>query len=97
MGKSGHLTIRIDLTNNETGTVNVNGTDRTIVTPLITAVGVIFGEDASNVTAEHGVIESAAKSNVAAFVNRDRLHCRTDRQACFRRTCPRWKIICRTA
>ena len=68
MGKSGHLTIQIDLTNNETGTVNVNGTDRTIVTPLITAVGVIFGEDASNVTAEHGVIESAAKSNVAAFV-----------------------------
>ena len=64
----GHLTIQIDLTNNETGTVNVNGTDRTIVTPLITAVGVIFGEDASNVTAEHGVIESAAKSNVAAFV-----------------------------
>ena len=68
MGKSGHLTIQIDLTNNETGTVNINGTDRTIVTPLITAVGVIFGEDASNVTAEHGVIESAAKSNVAAFV-----------------------------
>ena len=68
MGKSGHLTIQIDLTNNETGTVNVNGTDRTIVTPLITAVGVIFGEDVSNVTAEHGVIESAAKSNVAAFV-----------------------------
>ena len=65
MGKSGHLTIQIDLTNNETGTVNVNGTDRTIVTPLITAVGVIFGEDVSNVTAEHGVIESAAKSNVA--------------------------------
>ena len=68
MGKSGHLTIQIDLTNNETGTVNVNGTDRTIVTPLITAVGVIFGENVSNVTAEHGVIESAAKSNVAAFV-----------------------------
>ena len=68
MGKSGHLTIQIDLTNNETGTVNVNGTDRTIVTPLITAVGVIFGEDASNVTAEHGIVEAAAKSNVAAFV-----------------------------
>ena len=43
MGKSGHLTIQIDLTNNETGTVNVNGTDRTIVTPLITAVGVKIG------------------------------------------------------
>ena len=34
MGKSGHLTIQIDLTNNETGTVNVNGTDRTIVSGI---------------------------------------------------------------
>ena len=68
IGKSGHLVVKIDLTNNETGTVSVNGKDRTIVTPLITAVGVIFGEEASNVNAEHGVLESAAKSSVAAFV-----------------------------
>ena len=68
IGKSGHLTVTVDLKNNETDTVNVNGKDRTIVTPLITAVGVILGEDASNVTAEHGMIESAAKSSVAAFV-----------------------------
>ena len=68
IGKSGHLTVPVNLKNNETGTVNVNGKDRTIVTPLITAVGVILGEDASNVTAEHGMIESAAKSSVAAFV-----------------------------
>ena len=68
IGKSGHLTVTVDLKNNETGTVNVNGKDRTIVTPLITAVGVILGGDASNVTAEHGMIESAAKSSVAAFV-----------------------------
>ena len=68
IGKSGHLTVTVNLKNNETGTVNVNGKDRTIVTPLITAVGVILGGDASNVTAEHGMIESAAKSNVAAFV-----------------------------
>ena len=68
IGKSGHLTVTVNLKNNETDTVNVNGKDRTIVTPLITAVGVIFGEDASNVTAEHGIIESAAKSSVAAFV-----------------------------
>ena len=68
IGKSGHLTVTISLKNNETGTVEVNGATRTIVTPLITAVGVVFGEDASNVTAEHGVVESAAKSNVAAFV-----------------------------
>ena len=68
LGKSGHLTMTISLKNNETGTVDVNGETRTIVTPLITAVGVIFGEDAENLTAEHGIIESAAKSNVAAFV-----------------------------
>ena len=68
IGKSGHLTVTVNLKNNETGTVNVNGKDRTIVTPLITAVGVNLGGDASNVTAEHGMIESAAKSSVAAFV-----------------------------
>ena len=68
IGKSGHLTVTVSLKNNETGTVNVNGKDRTIVTPLITAVGVILGGDASNMTAEHGMIESAAKSSVAAFV-----------------------------
>ena len=68
IGKSGHLTVTVALKNNETGTVNMNGKDRTIVTPLITAVGVILGGDASNVTAEHGMVESAAKSSVAAFV-----------------------------
>ena len=68
LGKSGHLTIRIDLTNNETGTVTVNGAERTVVTPFITAVGVVLGEDASHVTLEHGLLESAAKSTVAAFV-----------------------------
>ena len=68
LGKSGHLTVTVSLKNNETGTVNVNGTDRTIVTPLITAVGVILGDDATNVAAGHGVVESAAKSSVAAFV-----------------------------
>ena len=68
IGKSAPLTVTVNLKNNETGTVNVNGKDRTVVTPLITAVGVILGGDASNVTAEHGMIESAAKSSVAAFV-----------------------------
>ena len=68
IGKSGHLTMTIALKNNETGTVNVNGTDRTIVTPLVTAVGVVLGDDASNVNAVNGLLESAAKSSVAAFV-----------------------------
>ena len=68
LGKSGHLTVTIALTNNETGTVEVDGKTRTIVTPLITAVGVLFGQDAANLSAGHGIVESAAKSNVAAFV-----------------------------
>ena len=68
IGKSGHLTVTVSLKNNETGTVDVNGQSRTIVTPLVAAVGVILGNDASNVTAAHGLVESAAKSNVAAFV-----------------------------
>ena len=68
LGQSGHLVLTIDLTNNETGKVTVNGKERTIVTPLVTAVGVVLGDDASNVNAVNGLLESAAKSSVAAFV-----------------------------
>ena len=68
LGKSGHLVLTIDLTNHETGKVTVNGKERTIVTPLVTAVGVVLGDDASNVNAVNGLLESAAKSSVAAFV-----------------------------
>ena len=45
IGKSGHLTVTVSLKNNETGTVEVNGQTRSIVTPLITAVGVILLPD----------------------------------------------------
>ena len=68
LGRSGHLVLTIDLTNHETGKVTVNGKERTIVTPLVTAVGVVLGEDAGNVNAVNGLLESAAKSSVAAFV-----------------------------
>ena len=68
LGKSGHLVLTIDLKNNETGTMTLNGKERTVVTPLIAAVGVILGEDATHVDAKHGILESDAKSSVAAFV-----------------------------
>ena len=68
LGRSGHLVLTIDLTNHETGKVTVNGKERTIVTPLVTAVGVVLGDDASSVNAVNGLLESAAKSSVAAFV-----------------------------
>lgn len=95
IGKSGHLTVTVDLTNNETGTVTVNGKERTVVTPLITAVGVIFGQDATNLSAEHGMLESAAKSSVAAFVCLPGV--RILWTACCPMTCLLWRIICRTA
>ena len=56
LGKSGHLVLTIDLTNHETGKVTVNGKERTIVTPLVTAVGVVLGEDAGNVNAVNGLL-----------------------------------------
>ena len=68
LGQSGHLVLTIDLTNNEKGTLTVDGKERTVVTPLVTAVGVVLGDDASSVNAVNGLLESAAKSSVAAFV-----------------------------
>ena len=68
LGQSGHLVVSIHLTNQTTEALTVNGRQRTIVTPFVAAVGVLFGQEASNVTAEHGLLEGAAKSTVAAFV-----------------------------
>ena len=68
LGKSGHLVIRIDLTNHEAGTLTVEGKERRVVTPLVAAVGVVLGAEAGNVNAVNGLLETAAKSSVAAFV-----------------------------
>ena len=68
LGKSGHLVITVQLENHETGTVTVDGQQRTIVTPLVAAVGIILGEGATGLQTEHGLLETAAKNSVAAFV-----------------------------
>lgn len=68
LGQSGHLVVTVQLTNQTAETLTVDGKERTIVTPFVTAVGVILGQEASNVNAAHGLLESAAKSSVAAFV-----------------------------
>ena len=65
LGKSGHLVITVQLENHETGTVTVDGQQRTIV---VAAVGIILGEGATGLQAEHGLLETAAKNSVAAFV-----------------------------
>lgn len=68
LGQSGHLVVTVQLTNQTAETLTVDGKERTIVTPFVTAVGVLLGQEASNVNAAHGLLESAAKSSVAAFV-----------------------------
>ena len=67
----------VNLKNNETGTVNVNGKDRTIVTPLITPLWASFWAGCFNVTAEHGMIESAAKAALPPL-----LPCRAWKDSC---------------
>ena len=68
LGQSGHLVVTVQLTNQTAETLTVDGKERTIVTPFVTAVGVLLGQEATNVSAAHGLLESAAKSSVAAFV-----------------------------
>ena len=68
LGQSGHLVVTVQLTNQTAEMLTVDGKERTIVTPFVTAVGVLLGQEATNVNAAHGLLESAAKSSVAAFV-----------------------------
>ena len=68
LGQSGHLVVTVQLTNQTAETLTVDGKERTIVMPFVTAVGVLLGQEATNVNAAHGLLESAAKSSVAAFV-----------------------------
>lgn len=68
LGQSGHLVVTVRLTNQTAETLTVDGKERTIVTPFVTAVGVLLGQEATNVNAAHGLLESAAKSSAAAFV-----------------------------
>lgn len=68
LGQSGHLVVTVQLTNQTAEMLTVDGKERTIVTPFVTAVGVLLGQEATNVNAAHGLLESAAKSSAAAFV-----------------------------
>lgn len=67
-GQSGHLVLTIELTNHETGTLTVDGAERAVCTPFITAVGVTLDGSAENVSALHGTLQEAAGSQIAAFV-----------------------------
>lgn len=68
LGKDGHLTITVTLTNHETGTTVIDGKTYPVCTPFATMVGVVLGDGYENITAEHGVTDTVGKTKVAGFV-----------------------------
>lgn len=68
LGKSGTLKITMDLTNTESSLIQVQGESRKICTPFATLAAVVFEENCSNVTAEHGKVEKLNGKQIAGFV-----------------------------
>lgn len=68
LGKSGRLTITVDLTNQETGSGKIGGKDRQLCTPFATVVAAILDENCTHVQAEHGRVEKLSGSTAAGFV-----------------------------
>lgn len=68
-GQSGHLVATVKLTNNTGEEVTVNGKKRTVYTPFFTvAAAVLPSENFKNITAEHGLVESDSKTQVACYL-----------------------------
>lgn len=67
-GQSGHVKIAVKLTNNETGTVSVDGQEQKVVTPFITMVAAVLGEGWDNIAAEHGTVKGVGQSQAVGFV-----------------------------
>lgn len=68
LGRSGRLKITVELTNNETGEVTVDGERLKVVTPFITMVGAVLGDGWENVEAPHGIVRSIGTRQAAGFV-----------------------------
>ena len=68
-GKSGHLLITIQLTNNETETQIINGAERTVCTPFVTMVGTLLEtENYTQITAAHGTVKTDGSNAAVGFV-----------------------------
>lgn len=62
-GKSGKVTMRFDYTNNESRTINVNGTDYTVNVPFLVATGMILDSDKfANIEVTNGTVVSDGKN-----------------------------------
>lgn len=64
-GKSGHLKIQVQYTNNEKKTVTVDGKEEEVYTPFVMMTGMIFpNETFSNVTIDNGKVISDGSRNI---------------------------------
>ena len=64
-GKSGHLKIQVQYTNNEKKTVTVDGTEEEVYTPFVMMTGMILpNETFSNVTIDNGKVISDGSRNI---------------------------------
>lgn len=69
LGKSGHLKMNVQLTNNTFSTQEVDGTMRSVCAPIVVIAGVLMDADSSeNVTCDNGVLQSDAANEIAAAV-----------------------------
>lgn len=68
-GKSGRFSIHVKLQNNETGTAQINGKQRTICTPFFTLCAAMLpAESFTNISAEHGRVQTDSKTQLACFL-----------------------------
>ena len=74
-GKSGHLKIQVQYTNNEKKTVTVDGKEEEVYTPFVMMTGMILpNETFSNVTIDNGkVISDGSRNIVVGFGLKDSL------------------------
>ena len=64
-GKSGHVTIHYDYTNNSTFTEKVNGENVSVVVPFAAITGMVLNDDFKNVTVKNGRIVQNGTKTVA--------------------------------
>jgi len=67
-GQSGHVKLSVKLTNNETGTVQIDGKSQKVCTPFVTMVAAVLGEGWEDVSAAHGTLKGVGKSQAVGFV-----------------------------
>ncbi|MCR4869630.1 MAG: hypothetical protein K5889_09125 [Lachnospiraceae bacterium] len=67
-GKSGHVTIHYDYTNNSTFTEKVNGEDVSVVVPFAAITGMVLNDDFKNVKVSNGrIVQNGTKTVTVGY------------------------------